>query len=54
MEETQISLFSWVCDVDWVLTEDDPGFPAQRQSARSVLPDPSYQWWGKDDWFVIE
>jgi monoamine oxidase len=40
--------------MDWVLTEDDPGMPAEIQSANDVLPDETYQWWGADDWFVID
>ena len=40
--------------VDWVLTVDDPGFPAELQQAKEALPDQSYQWWGADDLFVVD
>jgi monoamine oxidase len=40
--------------MDWALTVDDPGFAARLQSLHGALPDPTYQWWGKDDNFVIE
>ena len=40
--------------VDWVATEDDPGFPASEQAAADFAPDESYMWWGKDDYFVVD
>jgi polyamine oxidase len=40
--------------VDWVLTVDDPGFPAELQEAQMTLPDESYEWWGNNDWFVVD
>lgn len=40
--------------VDWVATVDDPGVPAELQAANAFGCGASYQWWGKDDEFVVD
>jgi len=41
--------------VDWAMSgEDADGNQARMLSAKNFLPDPSYQWWGPDDMFVVE
>jgi len=40
--------------VDWGMTVDDPGFPAELQSLWYTLPDETYMWWGGDDYFVVD
>jgi len=40
--------------VDWALTVDDPGLPAEIQALKLTLPDPVYEWWGPNDRFIID
>jgi hypothetical protein len=40
--------------VDWVATVDDPGLPAELQAANGFGCGASYQWFGKDDLFVVD
>jgi len=40
--------------VDWGLTADSAGMPASQQSLWDSYPDPTFQWWGEGDEFVID
>jgi len=40
--------------MDWALADDDSGVTAHGSALAGFLPDPSYDWWGPDDWFVVE
>lgn len=40
--------------MDWALASDDSGVRAHGSALAGFLPDPSYDWWGPDDWFVVD
>jgi len=40
--------------MDWALSSDEAGVVARGQALSGFAPDPTYYWWGKDDWFVVD
>lgn len=40
--------------MDWALASDESGVRAKYSALNGFLPDPTYDWWGGDDWFVID
>lgn len=40
--------------MDWALACDDSGVTARNSALAGFLPDPSYDWWGPDDWLVVD
>jgi polyamine oxidase len=40
--------------LDWAFTADESGTRAEDGAANAFLPDPSYDWWGPDDWLVTD
>jgi len=40
--------------LDWALAADESGTRAEDGAANAFLPDPTYDWWGPDDWFVTD
>jgi len=38
--------------MDWAMTSDSSGEPAEKTGG--LGKDPTYQWWGPNDWFVID
>jgi len=42
----------WV--IDWGFTADIPGISATKQSLQMGVPDKTYDWYGDDDWFVLD
>ena len=40
--------------IDWAIVDDTAGVSAEDTALLGFDPDPSYQWWGPDDWFVTE
>lgn len=40
--------------MDWALASDTAGVLARHYALSGFLPDPTYDWWGADDWFVVD
>jgi len=40
--------------LDWALAADESGTRAEDGAANAFLPDPTYNWWGPDDWLVTD
>jgi len=40
--------------MDWALASDTAGVLARHYALNGFLPDPTYDWWGPDDWFVVD
>lgn len=40
--------------MDWALASDESGVLARKSALSGFLPDPTYDWWGPDDWFVVD
>jgi len=40
--------------LDWALAGDESGTRAEDGAANAFLPDPTYDWWGPDDWLVTD
>jgi len=40
--------------MDWALASDTAGVLARHYALNGFAPDPTYDWWGPDDWFVVD
>jgi len=40
--------------MDWALASDESGALPGKQALSGFAPDPTYDWWGPDDWFVVD
>jgi len=40
--------------LDWALAADESGTRAENGAANAFEPDPTYTWWGPDDWLVVD
>jgi len=40
--------------MDWALVDDTSGVSAEDTALSGFDPDPTYNWWGPDDWFVTD
>jgi len=40
--------------MDWALASDESGVLPGKSALSGFAPDPTYEWWGPDDWFVVD
>lgn len=40
--------------MDWALASDESGVLARNSALAGFAPDPTYDWWGPDDWLVVD
>jgi len=40
--------------MDWMIASDEAGVRPKHRALAGFLPDPTYDWWGPDDWFVVD
>jgi len=40
--------------MDWAIVSDESGVLAKHSALSGFGPDPTYEWWGADDWLVVD